>query len=222
MHKRLIFFCLFLSKVIFGFSQQKVIINRGIDTLYANNFQLFIVEVPQRDSAEIIVETSQGIINSMDGSRPSIELFNISGLKKGKVLVKVFKVIGKEKIFLGDSQFSVTDRPLTNEEKKYNKLNPSPIITFCGKSRGDILLDSLKKVKKIFVSFPYTLKSATVYFGCNDVVIASLSSAELSPIFDLFKRCGDGTRITFVSIKIKDKNKIYQVPDMSFLVKDKL
>ncbi len=222
MYKRLILLFLFCRIGILAFSQEKVIINRGVDTLYSNNSQLFFIEIPKRDSAQIIVEISQGAIYSMDPNRPSIELFNIGGLKKGIVVIKVFKVFGKEKIFLGQRQFNVTDRPLSIQEQKYNRLKPKPIITFCGKSVGFILLDSLKKVKELFISSPYKLKSATIYFGCNDVVTASLNSSDLSPLFELFKRCGNETCITFVLMKIKDKNKIYQAPDMSFTIKEKL
>ena len=222
MYHRIISLLLFCLITILGFSQEKVIINKKVDTLRANSFQLFIIEVPNRDSAEIIIETSQGIITSMDGGKPSIELFNISGLEKGEVLIKVFKLKNIEKIFLGQKMFPVIEKPSSKEEKIYNNLKPRPVVTFCGKSFGFILKDSLEAVKKLFLSPPYELKSATVYFGCNDAVVVNLSSADLLPLINYFKKCGDGTCIYFTLIKIKNKNKIYNAPEMSFNVKVKL
>jgi hypothetical protein len=211
-----------LSIRTIGYSQEQVIINRGVDTFYANIPQLMVIEFPNRDSAEIIVESSQGAVNSMDNGRPIAELFNIGGLKKGKVLIKIYGVNSQEKKLLGQRTFIVSDRPLNNEEKNYSQLKVKPIITFCGVARGPIFQDSLKTVKSLFITAPFKLKSATVYFGDHDVITSSLNSSNLSSLFELFKRCQDGSIITFTQIKLIKGTLIYDAPDMTFTVKEKL
>lgn len=221
MDKRLTFLFIFCVVSMFCIAQEKVIINKAVDTLYENITQLFVIEVPKRNSAEIIIEPSQGNIASMDEGRPIAELFNIGNLKKGKVVVKVYKLNGKEKEFLGERKFIVADRPLSIEERNYSQLKPKPIITLSSKARGFILLDSLKKIRKLFISSPYKIKSATVYFGDHDVTTANLSSSDLSPLYELFRRCQNESMITFTNIKIIKGKTIYEVPDMNFIVKDK-
>jgi hypothetical protein len=111
-----------------------------------------------------------------------------------------------------------------NNKKSYlkTKLN----ITFCGKTEGSILLDSLLNAKEILIPDTYSLKSLTIYFGggnsLSEAVMASLCGKNLSALSSIIKRCRQGTKIFFVDIKIIKDNKIYDAPDMSFTVIEKL
>jgi hypothetical protein len=105
-------------------------------------------------------------------------------------------------------------------------LQTKPYITFCGKTEGFVLLDSLLKVKSILMPEAYTLKSVSIYIGggkeYSQPVIASLAGNSLIVLTNIFKRCSEGTRIVFMNIKILKDNIIYDAPDMNFIVKEKL
>jgi hypothetical protein len=108
--------------------------------------------------------------------------------------------------------------------KSYLKTKPN--ITFCGKTEGYVLLDSLLKAKNILMPDDMTLKSVSIYIGGGkgflQPVIASTAGNSLSALAKMFKRCTEGTRIVFMNIKILKDKIIYDAPDMNFTVKEKL
>jgi hypothetical protein len=110
-------------------------------------------------------------------------------------------------------------------EKKSREIDQIPIVSFLGKGGGYILLDSVKTAKSFFISLPYTLKSASVYFGAvgfSNPVMATINSTSLAGISELLSRCQEGTKIAFINIKIMKGNKISSSPDMIFTIKNKL
>ena len=133
-------------------------IGENTNRFYSDQCVLMVIEVPNRDSAKIDVEISQGSIYSIDGGNPTRELFQVGGLKQGKAIIKVYKRNARGREFLGEREFPVFEKLLTREEKIYRDLTPKPIITFCGKTKGFITLDSLKKVKLLNVSLPYNYR----------------------------------------------------------------
>jgi hypothetical protein len=129
-------------------------------------------------------------------------------------------------LFCMSSIFSFAQEKVLITSNKKSYLKNRPNITFCGKREGSILLDSLLHAKAILVPDTYTLKSVTIYFGggngLSEAVMASLSGNNLSPLSSIIKRCKQGTKIFLVNIKIIKENTIYDAPDMSFTVKEKL
>ena len=118
------------------------------------------------------------------------------------------------------AQKKMSGKPIIKEEKTYAALQPSPVIIFCGMAKGTILTDSVRNAKALFVSAPYAIKSATVYFGAGDVQMGAINSNDLTPIIPLLMRCGNGTPITFDDVLITDGKKNYYAESMSFIVKD--
>jgi hypothetical protein len=129
-------------------------------------------------------------------------------------------------VLLVFSQKKGVDKAVSVKEKNYNHLKSLPVTTFCGKTGGFILLDSIKKTQGFLISPLYTLKSASVYFGgsgfTNPIVVSIASTSLGGGMADLFKRCREGTRIAFINIKVINANKIYDATDMIFTIKDKL
>jgi hypothetical protein len=113
---------------------------------------------------------------------------------------------------------------ITSTKKNY--LKTKPYITFCGKTEGFVLLDSLLKVKSILMPDGLTLKSVSIYIGggkgYSQPIIASLAGNSLSALTKMFNRCTEGTRIVLMNIKILKDKIIYDAPDMSFTIKEKL
>jgi hypothetical protein len=122
--------------------------------------------------------------------------------------------------------FSFAQEKVNITSTKKNYLKTKPNITFCGKTEGFVLLDSLLKVKNILKPTAYTLKSVSIYIGggkgYSQPLIASVEGNSLSALAKIFKRCTEGTRIVFMNIKIAKGNIIYDAPDMNFTVKEKL
>jgi hypothetical protein len=129
-------------------------------------------------------------------------------------------------IFCAISIFSFAQEKAIVASNKKGYLKTKPNITFCGKTEGYVLLDSLLKAKNILMPDGYTLKSVSIYIGggkgYSEPVIASLVGNSLSTLTKIFMRCKEGTRIVFMNIKIVKENIIYDAPDMNFTVKDKL
>ena len=136
---------------------------------------------------------------------------------KGIAFLFIFCVIG----FFSYAQEKVN---ITSTKKNYLKIKP--YITFCGKTEGFVFLDSLLKVENILMPAAYKLKSVSIYIGggkgYSQPVIASVAGNSLSALTNIFKRCSEGTRIVFMNIKILKDNIIYDAPDMSFTIKEKL
>jgi hypothetical protein len=129
-------------------------------------------------------------------------------------------------IFCLLSMFSFSQEKVVITLNKKNYLKTKPNITFCGKTEGYILLDSLLKVKNILMPDGYKLKSVSIYFGggkgYSEPVIANIEGSSLGALDKIFKRCTEGTRIVFMNIKMLKGNIIYDAADMNFTVKEKL
>jgi hypothetical protein len=129
-------------------------------------------------------------------------------------------------IFCVMSMFSFAQEKVMTASNKKNYLKNKPNITFCGKTEGYILLDSLLKVKNILMPDGYKLKSVSIYFGggkgYSEPVIANIEGSSLGALDKIFKRCTEGTRIVFMNIRITKAGIIYDASDMNFTVKEKL
>ena len=129
-------------------------------------------------------------------------------------------------IFCELSIFSFAQEKAIVASNKKVYLKTKPNITFCDKTEGYILLNSLLNAKNILMSNAYTLKSVSIYIGggkgYSEPVIATLAGNSLSALTKIFKRCSEGTRIVFMNIKILKDNIIYDAPDINFIVKEKL
>jgi hypothetical protein len=138
----------------------------------------------------------------------------------------MYKLLTLLFIFCITCLFSYAQEKVNITSTKKNYLKTKPYITFCGKTEGFVLLDSLLKVKSILMPEAYTLKSVSVYIGggkgYSEPLIASLTENSLIALTNIFKRCTEGTRIVLMNIKILKDKIIYDAPDMDFTVKDKL
>lgn len=138
----------------------------------------------------------------------------------------MFKLLTLLFIFCELSIFSFAQEKTIVASNKKVYLKTKPNITFCGKTEGYILLDSLLNAKNILMPNTYTLKSVSIYIGggkgYSEPVIVNLAGNSLSALTKIFKRCHEGTKIVFMNIKIENNKKIYDAPDMSFTIKEKL
>ncbi len=129
-------------------------------------------------------------------------------------------------IFCEISTFSFAQEKAIIASNKKVYLKTKPNITFCGKTEGYVLLDSLLKAKNILMPDDLTIKSISIYIGggkgYSEPVIANLTGNSLSALTNIFKRCSEGTRVVFMNIKMLKGNIIYDTPDMNFTVKEKL
>jgi hypothetical protein len=113
---------------------------------------------------------------------------------------------------------------------KKNWVKTKPIIIFCGKESGEILLDSISVESIISVKSPYSFHSLSIVFGgagfVNPILVGYGSSSKdkitfykLSSFKDLLKKSKAGTKIGLTNIQvIKDKT-IYDAPDVTYIVK---
>ena len=114
---------------------------------------------------------------------------------------------------------------------KKNWVKTMPNITFCGKTEGIILLDSLSAESIISISPPYTFHSLSVYFGgsgfANPILTGFIGTTskelitfyKISPLKDLIKKCNSGTKIVLTNIIVIKDKLIYDALDVTYIVK---
>jgi hypothetical protein len=199
----------------------KVFIGEPKDNiLFLDNFNIIIITTSPKLDDSLIVETSQGEIynNSIFGK----ESYSLRIDSLGKILIKVYVLQNKEKIYLGQRNFKVE---LSDEQKTLNSLKTKPNISLGKYERGKIPIDSIKKINCLTINDRYKLLNSSIYFsgtgGTNCTSSYSLKSTCFDNYFaDIWKRITTGTNIAFDRIEIMDlqTKKKYIIPNIFFTV----
>ena len=112
---------------------------------------------------------------------------------------------------------------------KKNWVKKIPFITFCGKERGKVLLDSISVQSIITIENPYTFQSLSIIFGgagfLSPIIVGygvskkdNVTFFKLDSFQDIIKKCQAGTKITLTNIKVSKDKIIYDVPDVTYIV----
>ena len=113
---------------------------------------------------------------------------------------------------------------------KKNWVKTKPFITFCGKEGGEISLGLISVDSLITIKSPYSFRCLSIVLGgagfLNPILIGYSAAIKDTVTFyklfsfqDLIKKSQAGTKITLTNIQVFKDKIIYDVPDVTYIVK---
>ncbi len=166
--------------------------------LFTNRPNLIAV-ISKDTTATFTIKSSQGIVWPLDKN-----MFFVDSLKKGKLVLTIFKTVEEKDIFFKKKLYNVV---IPKAILKYNSLSISPDISIGGFTTGKVSLDTLKKITSLSINQYYTILNATFYIGQRDLQIASLKSKYFdNELKKLWKYLKPDMSITVDHIEFMDRS----------------
>jgi hypothetical protein len=204
-------------------TEVKVLGGGGNNKLYANYPNSLIISSEIYFNRDLKVTVSQGRLDSVNVVQNTYNaMYFLSNLKTGKVTVTVTKK-SDNKIILARRSFTVTNKPLTKEEKNALHLSEKPKITLKGFEGGDIPVILAKAATKFEITEGYQITNVVVSLigkSGTDPAIFPLTSQDFDDnLKTSWKWVKPQTTIILDEIKVKDVNgKVYALKEILFKV----
>jgi hypothetical protein len=201
----------------------------GTSLLFTDKSNIIVVALEPGSGTGVTTTDSQPTY-SLTSSQGTVSLYDkniflIDNLKRGKTILKAYKVVDTGKVFIASKTFYADT---SQEQKELNAHDLNPGINLAGyfgnKNSYRIPINVIKKIDKLSINDGYQLLDATVYISAAG---GDVEQTQLHGLFfgeDLKKtwaRLSPGLIITFDGIHFtKDNGKPYDYVGMSFVVTD--
>ena len=188
-------------------SDESILISPGKSTFYSDETNLLTVHSisDKYKTKNLITKCSQGRLVNPDEVVNGLYLFD--SLTNGQVTILVYINYNNQLKLLNKKVFTVTNRPLTNNEIALQQLTIKPILSLNGWSYYKIPIDTIKKATRIEINKPYRILSADVFIsgGCENPALVTLKSGNFGQdLLNVMKYIRPKTSIDFDELKFMD------------------